>query len=133
MKVELSRFRVKPGKSERVTEWLAMLNRRMPEVLQTLEREEMKIEVIFREIIDGNEYLYWFSVQGEQGETRRNSPFDVDAKHIEFHKECIDHDYGMRDAQPQVVMVPKVVADAMEWQRPWESVTEWPETDSRAQ
>lgn len=68
MKVELSRFRIKANKSERVTEWLAMLNNRMPEVLQTLEREQMKIEVIFREMIDGEEYLYWFSVQGEHGE-----------------------------------------------------------------
>ena len=110
-----------------------MLNRRMPEVLQTLEREEMKIEVIFRESIDGDEFLYWFSVQGDQGETCHNSPFDVDAKHIEFYKECIDHEYGMRDAQPQVVMVPKVVAQAMEWHRPWESSSKWSETDSRAQ
>ena len=63
MKVELSRFRVKADKSERVTEWFAMLNNRMPEALQTLEREQMKIEVIFREMIGDDEYLFWFSVQ----------------------------------------------------------------------
>jgi hypothetical protein len=73
MKVELSRFRVKTGKSARVDEWLDMLNNRMSEVVQTLDREQMKLEVIFREIIDGSEYLYWFSVQGEHGEVRNLS------------------------------------------------------------
>ena len=123
MKVELSRFRVKPDKSERVDEWLAMLNRRMNEVVQTLDREQMKLEVIFREIIDGSEYLYWFSVQGEQGEHAGTSPFEVDSKHIEFHKECVDHEYGCRDAQPQVVMVPERVAQAMGWKYPMKSTT----------
>jgi len=118
MRVELSRVRVKPGKSARVDEWLKMLNDDMEEVLQTLDREQMKLEVIFREIINGEEYLYWFSVQGEAGEEVNTSPFAVDQKHITFHEECIDHDYGMRDAQPQVVMTPRPVAQAMEWPDP---------------
>jgi len=126
MKVELSRFRVKPGKSERVDEWLAMLSRHIDEAVQTLEREEMKLEVIFREIIDGTDYLYWFSVQGEQGEPVATSPFEIDARHIEFWNECIDDDdYGRHDAQPQVVMVPEVVARAMAWEIPMRSATQF--------
>jgi len=113
MRVELSRFQVKQGKSERVDEWLKILNINVDKVLQTLEREQMKLEVIFREIIDDQEYLYWFSVQDDKGENLSTSPFEVDQKHIEFHSECIEHDYGRRDAQPQVVMVPTIVAEAM--------------------
>lgn len=118
MLVELSRFRVKPGKSARVDEWLAMLNERMDEVKQTLVREEMKVEVIFREIIGKDEFLYWFSIQGEAGEHVRTSPFEVDRLHIAFHEECIDHEYGMRDAQPQVIMIPDAIAQAMDWHNP---------------
>jgi hypothetical protein len=118
MKVELSRFHVKPGKSARVDEWLAMLNANMDQVVQTLEREQMKLEVIFREVIDGEEYLYWFSVQGEGAEAVSTSPFDVDQKHLAFHEECIDHDYGMRDAQAQVIMVPDQIAQVMGWTTP---------------
>jgi len=44
MRVELLRVRVKPGKSARVDEWLKMLNDDMKEVLQTLDREQMKLE-----------------------------------------------------------------------------------------
>jgi hypothetical protein len=122
MKVELSRFRVKPGKSERVDEWLQTLNSRMSEVLQTLDREQMKLEVIFREIIDGSEYLYWFSVQGEEGEPVATSPFEVDKKHIAFWNECIDDEgYHRHDAQAQVVMVPDIVAQSMAWKNPMDS------------
>ena len=123
MKVELSRFRVKPGKSECVDEWMAMLNGHMNDVVQTLDREQMKLEVIFREIIGGNEYLYWFSVQGEHGEECETSPFEIDAKHIEFCNECLEDEYGRRDAQPQVVMVPEAVAQAMNWETPMEAKT----------
>ena len=122
MKVELTRFRVKEDKSTRVDEWLKMLNDNMGEVIQTLDREQMKLEVIFREIINGEEYLYWFSVMGETGEQVTTSPFEVDRKHIAFDEECIDHDYGAREAQPQVVMVPPNIAQAMGWDAPFEDV-----------
>ena len=58
MRVELTRVRVKPGKSGRVDEWLAMLNGRMDEVKETLVREELHVEVIFREISGEDEFLY---------------------------------------------------------------------------
>ena len=92
MKVELSRFRVKANKSARVDEWLKRINDRIDEHLQTLDREQMKLEVIFRELIDGEQYLYWFSVQGEQGESVDTSPHDVDKEHIKFSEECVDDD-----------------------------------------
>jgi hypothetical protein len=118
MRVELTRFRVRPEKSARVDEWLAMLNERMDEVKQTLVREEMKLEVIFREIIDGEEFLYWFSIQGQEGADVNTSPFPLDHDHIAFHKECIDHSYGSRDAQPQLIIVPDDIAAFLGWANP---------------
>ncbi len=55
MKVELSRVRVRQGKSTQVDELLNMLNTNMDEVLQTLDREQMKLEVIFWEMVQGKE------------------------------------------------------------------------------
>jgi hypothetical protein len=118
MRVELTRFRVKSGKSARVDEWLAMLNSRMDEVKETLVREEMTIEVIFREMIDDEEYLYWFTVQGEAGEEVNTSPHPLDHDHIAFHKECIDQSYGARDAQPQVIIIPDEIAAKLGWLDP---------------
>lgn len=122
MLVELSRFKVKPGKSARVDAWLQALNDRMPETLATLEREQMKFEVIFREMIGDEEYLTWVSVQGEEGAPVETSPHEIDLVHLAFWSECIDDDdHGRHDAQPQVVMIPPVVAAAMAWPNPAES------------
>ena len=118
MLVELTRVRVKPGKSARVDEWLAMLNARMDEVKETLIREEMHVEVIFREISGEDEFLYWFSIQGEGGAHVNTSPHPLDHDHIAFHEECIDHDYGARDAQAQVIILPDAVAAMLGWAAP---------------
>ncbi|HRE26230.1 MAG TPA: DUF6176 family protein [Anaerolineales bacterium] len=118
MRVELSRFRVLPGKAERVDAWLQMLNDRMPETLATLEREEMQFEVIFREVIGDDQFLTWVSVQGEAGADVETSPHEVDHLHLDFWRECIDETHGRHDAQPQAVMVPPRVAAAMNWPDP---------------
>ncbi len=118
MRVELSRYKVKPGKSDRVDAWLRILNERMPETLATLDREAMKFEVIFREIIDDADFLTWVSVQGEDGAAVETSPHEIDRIHLDFWRECIDDTYGRHDAQPQVVMIPAAVAAAMAWADP---------------
>lgn len=41
MNVELTKFKVKKGKSQRVDEWLKFLNENMKDVLITLEDEKM--------------------------------------------------------------------------------------------
>ena len=115
MKVELTRLRVQRGKSARVDEWLAMINGRIAEAVETLDREKMKLEVIFREVIGDDEFLCWFTVHNESGESIETSPFDLDQAHRAFGEECIDHDYGGHEAQPQVILVPPAVAKAMDW------------------
>ncbi|MDQ8767722.1 DUF6176 family protein [Streptococcus ruminantium] len=112
--VELSRFRVKEGKSAVVDQWMNFLNDHMKDTLLTLEGEKMYIETIFREVLDGNEYLYWYSVQAEGGMEVENSESYVDKKHLEYWKECIDPCFGMVDLKPQVVMIPKPIYETME-------------------
>ncbi len=123
MKIELERFRVLPGKSERVDEWMKMLNTRLDECLATFDREQMYLEVIFREKQGEEEYLYWFSMQGEDGESVLTSEHQLDKDHIAFSRECIDTGYGGvdeqgrkiagREMQLQVPMIPSRIAEAI--------------------
>ena len=48
LKAELSRFKVKEGKSGKVDEWMAFLNEHMEDTLLTLENEKMFVESIHR-------------------------------------------------------------------------------------
>lgn len=115
LNVELSRFRVKEGKTVQVDEWMAFLKDHMEDTLLTLEGEKMYVETIFREVLNGHEYLYWYSVQAEGGIEVEHSQSYIDKKHLEYWEECIDPSYGMVDLDPQVVMIPKPVYETMEY------------------
>lgn len=113
MNVELTRFRVKRGKSEQVDEWLKFLNDHMKDVLVTLEGEKMYVETIFREQLNGEEYLYWYSVQGEGGQDVKQSQHWIDQKHLEYWDDCIDKTFKPVDLTTEVVMIPDQVRDSM--------------------
>lgn len=113
MNVELTRFKVKEGKSKLVDEWLEFLNDNMKDVLVTLDDEKMYVETIFRETLDGNEYLYWFSVQGKGGQDVEESEHWIDKIHLKYWEECIDPNFGSVDLSPEVVMIPEKVREIM--------------------
>lgn len=113
MNIELTRFRVKKGKSERVDEWLTFLKENMKDVLVTLEGEKMYVETIFRENLNGDEYLYWYSVQGEGGQEVEQSEHWIDQIHLEFWNDCIDDTFHPVDLKTEVVMIPEKVRSVM--------------------
>ena len=98
--MELSRFRVRKGKSEVVDKWMNFLNENMEEVLLTLDGERMYVETIFREKCDDEEYLYWYSVQGENG------------IRVEESDSWIDKNYYV-EMSMQVSMIPHHIANLM--------------------
>ncbi|MEK4012206.1 DUF6176 family protein [Peribacillus sp. FSL M8-0224] len=111
MKVELTRFRVKEGKSERVDEWLKFLNENMIDVLITLGAEKMYVETILH--LNGYEFLYWYSVQGQGGQEVEESDHWIDKKHLEYWKECIDETFRPVDLKTEVVMIPENIRQNM--------------------
>jgi hypothetical protein len=113
LNVELSKFKVKKGKTEVVDEWMNFLNEHMEQVLLTLKDEKMFVESIFREKDDENEYLYWFSVQGEGGKNVEESQHEIDKKHLEYWYECIDEENPHVDLETKVVMIPEDIRKAM--------------------
>ena len=98
--MELSRFRVRKGKSEVVDKWMNFLNENMEEVLLTLDGERMYVETIFREKCDDEEYLYWYSIQGENG------------IRVEESDSWIDKNYYV-EMSMQVSMIPHHIANLM--------------------
>lgn len=97
VKVELSRFKVKKGKEKKVQEWMNFLNQYHQETVATMAGERMYVEDIFKEVIAGETYLYWFSIQGENGNSVEKSNSEIDKKHLEYWKECIDTETRPKD------------------------------------
>jgi len=113
MKIELTRFRVRENAQSIVDEWMQFLNSNAAAVRETLEPEQTYVETIFSETIDGVDYLYWYSVQGEDGAGVAQSDHWLDEKHIQFWRACIDDTFPAEDLTPRITMIPERVEAAM--------------------
>ena len=113
MIIEMTRFRVRHGADERAAEWMDFLRSNPSAFRETLEPEQMDVETIFSEVIDGTTYLYWYSVQGEGRRSVSESHHWLDVRHLEFWRECIDPEFPPEDLTPQVHAVPERVEAAM--------------------
>lgn len=79
MKVELTRFRIKKGKETKAQEWMDFLN---SHTVATMAGERMYVENVFKEKnSDDYTYFYWYSLQGEGGQTVEESESYIDKKH----------------------------------------------------
>ena len=106
MRAELTKFKVKDGKSEVVDEWIEYMRDNMEDVLLNLEGEKMYVETIFREVFMDVEYLYWYSIQSDEDGGKIDDTY-LDKKHLEYMEECIDKTFRPADMQAEVVMLPE--------------------------
>lgn len=116
MRVELTKYRVKEGKSALVDEWIEYMHNHMDDVLMNLEGEKMYVETIFREAFNDVEYLYWYSVQDADHSEDKISEADLDDKHLEYWEKCIDKTFRPEDMKPEIVMIPDRIRKAMEYE-----------------
>ena len=115
MRVELTKYRVKEGKSELVDEWVEYMHNHMDDVLMNLEGEKMFVETIFREAFNDVEYLYWYSVQDDVESDDTVSKADLDEKHLEYWDKCIDKTFRPEDMKAEIVMIPERIKRAMNY------------------
>jgi dsDNA-binding SOS-regulon protein len=108
--VELSRGKVLPGASAEADRWMQMLDDRLDECVATLDRERMAIEIVFRLREGEDEYLYWVSVHGADGEGL-DLDNAIDRDHLAQAKRTKEP--GWVEAQPQVLMLPDPVRKAV--------------------
>ena len=92
---------------------MQLLNSNAAAVRETLEPEQMYVETIFSETIDGVDYLYWYSFQGEDGAGVAQSDHWLDEKHIQFWRACIDDTFPAEDLTPRITMIPERVEASM--------------------
>lgn len=109
MNTEFTTYRVKEGKEKQALEWMKILQDRRDDCIETLAREKMGYESVFKIMIDGRLFLSWFSVQGEGADAVEGSEHEIDMIHCRFHQECIDPNFEPYDHEHVVSFsVPEV-------------------------
>ena len=114
IKTDLRTIPIIEGMEETAEEWMKILIQRRSECVETLEREKMHIESIFKTYRDGRLYLSWFTVRSSDGETAKTSEHEIDKIHQEYQKKCIDRTVKPEDMEHVVSFVPTQVEDAIQ-------------------
>ncbi|CAD2081478.1 hypothetical protein GCM10007275_21150 [Jeotgalicoccus coquinae] len=114
MQVELTRFRVKKGKEELVDQWMEFLNEHMNDALLTLDGEKMFVETIMRDTMGQHDYLYWYSIQADDGDSNSETERCIDSKHLDYFHKCIDITYRPKNLKTEVVMIPQRIKKQIE-------------------
>lgn len=108
--VQLFRGKVVPGTSDEVDTWMRLLDDRLEKCTETLDRERMGIEIVFRQRDGDDEYLYWVVVQGA-GEPVETSQASIDVDHLAFDERCRQR--GWEVAEAQLLLLPDAVRSAV--------------------
>ena len=108
--VALHRARIRPGMEDAATEWMQMLNDRLDEAVDTLGRERMAIEMVFRSSESDGDYLTWVTVRG-QGESVESSNHQLDIDHLSYDRRV--REPGWIVAEPQLLLLPEPVSDVV--------------------
>lgn len=99
---ELTTFRIIAGKEPTAERWMETLRERRSECIETLPREMMAYESVFKIIIENRLYLTWFSAQGSDHYDVRSSDHPIDQLHLKFWDECIDKTFSPQEHTHQV-------------------------------
>ena len=91
--------------------WMQMINDREREAVETLERERVALEVVFRERDDDGDWLVWVLIQGAEGASIDDSPFEIDRDHLAFAERVKMP--NRPEAEPQALLMPVPVRDAV--------------------
>ena len=97
MDVQLYRLKVVKEKENIAEEWLAYLAANKEKAEKILESEKVYFEAYFKEVIENQMYIYLFLMCEDHefaNDTAFNSSNELDKKHFEYMKTCIDLNEG---------------------------------------
>lgn len=100
--VILTKNRIKPGKTERLREWTAEIQRRRDEAIETLEHERMFAEAAFIEHTADEDYLIYYMEAADIDhvfEAFESSPYDIDEEHRQVMNEVLVDETADRDIE----------------------------------
>jgi len=113
-RTEFLTFTVKQGMEAEAEAWMRILTERQAECVQTLEREQMHCESIFKSVRNGRMCLSWFTMHGLTGERLRTSPHPIDKLHLEYWDKCIDTEVPVERLKHVVTLLPESIHRAFE-------------------
>lgn len=102
MNVELTKVRIKDGKSDRVDDWFEYINETREDVALTFAGDRVFVESMFRVSEEEGEFIYWYTLAADVEDETVIDENNVDRIHLDFWNECIDKRYRPRNYNANV-------------------------------
>ena len=112
LKVTLYRYELKPDKLDHFEDWIQFEHAHHAETVETLEREKMYFEAIFRDRVNQKDVIYWLAINGEGGGTGETSPLEIDKKYDQFERETLKKG-SRQELSTEYFLVPEFVTRAI--------------------
>ena len=110
--VRLHRFRLQADKLTEFDRWIRFEHEHHEETLETLEREKMYAEAIFRDPFADPATIYWLEIRGPKGESVSTSPLPIDREYELFMSDTLVPHSGIT-MNPEYVLVPRFISNAI--------------------
>lgn len=112
LRVKLYRFELNKDSLAIFNEWMKWHEKEHTAIIETLEREKMYFESIFRDTVRQKDVIYWLAIDGEGGAPVSNSPLKIDSVHNAYAKSCLKR--GSRsELQTEFYLVPAFIKKAI--------------------
>jgi Family of unknown function (DUF6176) len=113
LKVALYRYELKPDKLDRFDDWIQFEHTHHAETVETLEREKMYFEAIFRDRENQKDVIYWLAINGEGGSSVDSSPLEIDKQYEAFMHETLKKN-SSRALSTEYFLIPEFVMRAID-------------------
>ena len=111
-KTEFMTFTIKLGMEAEAEAWMRVLAERKAECVETLDRERMHYECVFKSHQNGRMRLSWFTVHGLTGERPRSSTHPIDKLYLEYWDKCIDMEVPAEILKHVISILPDTIEQA---------------------
>lgn len=112
LKVTLYRFQLNKEKRNVYGDWIRWQHEEHAAIVQSLDRERMYFESVFRDSAREPDVIYWLAVNGEGGAHYDTSPLAVDQKHDAFMRQILVKG-GRTVLQTEFVLMPPFIENSI--------------------
>ncbi|HEY0299477.1 MAG TPA: DUF6176 family protein [Arachidicoccus sp.] len=89
LKATLYRFKLNKTNMPVYHEWVKWHYDAYNAMVESLEREKMYFECVFKDTLNDTDEIYWLAIDAENGASASTSALAIDKKHIEYMKQIL--------------------------------------------
>jgi Family of unknown function (DUF6176) len=110
--VHLHRFRLQTDRLDEFNQWVNFEHEHHAATVETLEREKMYVEAIFRDRNHDPATIYWLEIRGADGAASASSPLPIDKTYNRFMQDTLVP-HSRMTMEPEYILIPDFIEESI--------------------